>query len=163
MGFDLISMGRPEGPGCYCFLNSVFRRQLDRMVANYDFVVMDNEAGMEHLSRRTTRGVDLMIIMSDATVRGVETALRIRDLGREMSLELKKIALVISRVQDGIPEGVTRRAEEGNMQIAGFLPDDPLLSGATTGPAGPCCELPEESVAYQAVRSILDGQVVVKK
>jgi CO dehydrogenase maturation factor len=161
-GFDLISMGRPEGPGCYCFLNSVFRRQLDRMVANYDFVVMDNEAGMEHLSRRTTRGVDLMIIMSDATVRGVETALRIRDLGREMSLELKKIALVISRVQDGIPEGVARRAEEGNMQIAGFLPDDPLLR-EYDGAGRPLLELPEESVAYQAIRSILDGQVVLKK
>lgn len=162
-GFDLISMGRPEGPGCYCFLNSVFRRHLDIMVANYDFIVMDNEAGMEHLSRRTTRGVDLMIIMSDATVRGVETALRIRDLGREMSLELKRIALVISRVQDGcIPEGVARRAEEGNLKIAGFLPDDPLVR-EYDGAGRPLLELPDESAAYQAVRSILDGQIVLKK
>lgn len=161
-GFDLISMGRPEGPGCYCFLNSIFRRQLDLMVGNYDFVVMDNEAGMEHLSRRTTRGVDLMIIMSDPTVRGVETALRIRDLAREMSLELKKIALVISRVQDGIPEGVARRAGEGNLKIAGYLPDDPLLR-ELDGAGRPLVELPEESLALQAVRSILDDQVVVRK
>lgn len=161
-GFDLISMGRPEGPGCYCFLNSIFRRQLDLMVANYDFVVMDNEAGMEHLSRRTTRGVDLMIIMSDATVRGVETALRIRELAREMSLELKRLALVISRVRDGIPEGVARRAEDGNLKIAGFLPDDPLLR-ELDGDGRPLVELPADSLAYQAVKAILDENVVVRK
>ncbi len=161
-GFDLISMGRPEGPGCYCFLNSVFRRHIDRMVGQYDFVVMDNEAGMEHLSRRTTRGVDLMIIMSDATVRGVETALRIRALGREMSLELKRIVMVVSRVQDGIPEGVLRRAEEGNLPIAGFLPDDPVLR-EYDGAGRPLLELPADSAAYQAVRSILDAEVAVAK
>jgi CO dehydrogenase nickel-insertion accessory protein CooC1 len=66
-GFDLISMGRPEGPGCYCYLNNIFRRYLDIMTKQYEYVVMDNEAGMEHLSRRTTRGVDLMFIASDPT------------------------------------------------------------------------------------------------
>jgi len=66
--FDLIAMGRPEGPGCYCYINNVLRDVLDRLSVNYDYVVIDNEAGMEHLSRRTTRDVDVLFIMSDVTV-----------------------------------------------------------------------------------------------
>jgi CO dehydrogenase maturation factor len=157
-GFDLISMGRPEGPGCYCYLNNVFRRYLDILVNNYDFVVMDNEAGMEHLSRRTTRGVDIMFIMSDATLRGVETALRIRDLAREMQLELRKLALVVSRVRDGLPEAVRARAEEGNLPLAGTVPDDPLLRELDEE-GKPLLELPEESAAWRAVRDIMDRWV----
>ena len=98
-------MGRLEGPGCYCFLNSIFRRQLDLMVGNYDFVVMDNEAGMSTSPAALLRGRP-----DDHHVRpyraGSGDGPGIRDLAREMSLELKKIALVISRVQDGIPEAV---------------------------------------------------------
>ena len=154
-GFDLISMGRPEGPGCYCYLNNVFRRYLDILVNNYDYVVMDNEAGMEHLSRRTTRGVDLMFIMSDATVRGVETALRIRDLAREMKLELRRLALVVTRVQGELPGAVRERAEEGNLPLAGWIPDDPLVRELDEE-GRPLVELPEESAAWKETRRILD-------
>jgi CO dehydrogenase maturation factor len=154
-GFDLISMGRPEGPGCYCYLNNVFRRYLDILVNNYDYVVMDNEAGMEHLSRRTTRGVDLMFIMSDATVRGVETALRIRDLAREMKLELRRLALVVARVQGELPRAVRERAEEGNLPLAGWIPDDPLVRELDEE-GRPLVELPEESAAWKEARRILD-------
>ncbi len=161
-GFDLISMGRPEGPGCYCYLNNVFRRYLDIMVNNYDFVVMDNEAGMEHLSRRTTRGVDIMFILSDATVRGVETALRIRDLAREMKLELKRLALVVARVGgEGLPEALRERAEEGNLAVAGWIPDDPLVRRMDEE-GRPLLELPEDSAAWMAVRGILDAWLEVK-
>ncbi len=156
--FDLISMGRPEGPGCYCYLNNVFRRYLDILVGSYDFVVMDNEAGMEHLSRRITRGVDVMFIMSDATVRGVETALRIRDLAREMQLELKRLALVVSRVGDGLPPAVRERAEQGNLPVAGWIPDDPLLRELDESGKS-LLELPEDSVAWQAAKGILDEWV----
>ncbi len=158
-GFDLISMGRPEGPGCYCYLNNIFRRYLDLMTGRYDYVVMDNEAGMEHLSRRTTTGVDVMFIASDPTVRGVRTALRIRDLARELKLDIRRMALVVSRVRDGLPENLRGIAEEGNLEIAGWVPDDELLRDYDeSGKA--LTELPEESPAREAIEKILAAYVV---
>lgn len=157
-GFDLISMGRPEGPGCYCYLNNIFRRYLDLMTGRYDYVIMDNEAGMEHLSRRTTTGVDVMFIASDPTVRGVQTALRIRDLARELKLDIRRMALVISRVRDGLPENLRGIAEEGNLEIAGWVPDDDLLRDYDeSGKA--LTDLPEESPARRAIEGILEDYV----
>ncbi|MBC7229365.1 MAG: AAA family ATPase [Actinobacteria bacterium] len=159
-GFDLISMGRPEGPGCYCYLNNIFRRYLDLMTGRYDYVVMDNEAGMEHLSRRTTTGVDVMFIASDPTVRGVRTALRIRDLARELKLDIGRMALVVSRVRDGLPDNLREIAEEGNLEIAGWVPDDELLRDYDeSGKA--LTELPEESPAREAIEKILAAYVAV--
>ena len=153
-GFDLISMGRPEGPGCYCYLNNIFRRYLDIMSDHYDYVVMDNEAGMEHLSRRTTRGVDVMFIASDPTVRGVYTALRIRDLARELKLDIRRIALVVSRVRDGLPANLRAIAEEGNLEIAGAVPEDDAVRALDeTGRA--LSGLPPQSAARSAVEEIL--------
>lgn len=157
-GFDLISMGRPEGPGCYCYLNSIFRRYLDIMTGNYDYVVMDNEAGMEHLSRRTTTGVDVMFISSDPTVRGVETALRIRDLARELKLNIARMALVVTRVRNGLPDNLRAIAGGGNLEIAGAVPDDDIIRDYDeTGKA--LSELPEGSPARQAVEEILAAYV----
>ncbi len=153
-GFDLISMGRPEGPGCYCYLNNIFRRYLDIMSGHYDYVVMDNEAGMEHLSRRTTRGVDVMFIASDPSVRGVHTALRIRDLARELKLDIRRMALVVSRVRDGLPENLRAIAEDANLEIAGVIPDDPTVKDYDEA-GKPLSELPENSAARTAVEEIL--------
>jgi CO dehydrogenase maturation factor len=157
-GFDLISMGRPEGPGCYCYLNNIFRRYLDIMSNHYDYVVMDNEAGMEHLSRRTTRGVDMMFIASDTSVRGVRTALRIRDLVRELKLDIRRIALVVSRVRDGLPENLRAIAEEANLEIAGVIPDDPMIRDYDES-GKPLLDLPPESVARQAVEKIVGSHL----
>ena len=153
-GFDLISMGRPEGPGCYCYLNNIFRRYLDLMTGHYDYVVMDNEAGMEHLSRRTTRGMDVMFIASDPSVRGVRTALRIRDLARELKLDIRRMAMVVSRVRDGLPENLRAIAEEGNLEVAGVIPDDPLITDLDEG-GKPILDLPADSPARQAVEGII--------
>lgn len=153
-GFDLISMGRPEGPGCYCYLNNIFRRYLDIMTKQYEYVVMDNEAGMEHLSRRTTRGVDVMFIASDPTVKGIRTALRIRDLVRELKLDIRRMALVVCRVQDGIPDHLREIAEEGNLEIAGVVPHDPLVVKYDEE-GKPIIALPLESLARRAVEDIL--------
>jgi CO dehydrogenase maturation factor len=153
-GFDLISMGRPEGPGCYCYLNNIFRRYLDIMAGHYAYVVMDNEAGMEHLSRRTTTGVDVMFISSDPTVRGVETALRIRDLARELKLNIKRMAMVVSRVRNGLPDNLRALAEESNLEIAGVVPDDDMVREYDEkGDA--ISELPPESPARRGVEEIL--------
>ncbi len=153
-GFDLVSMGRPEGPGCYCYLNSLFRRYLDRLAGHYDFVVMDNEAGMEHLSRRTTTGVDVMFITSDPTVRGVETALRIRDLARELKLNIARMALVVTRVRDGLPENLRDMAGGGNLEIAGAVPDDEAVRELDEAGRA-ITELPEGSPARRAVEEIV--------
>ena len=104
--FDLIAMGRPEGPGCYCYINNVLRDVLDRLSVNYDYVVIDNEAGMEHLSRRTTRDVDVLFIMSDVTVLGIVTASRIKKLSEGLNLVVGKTYLVLNEVENGIPESI---------------------------------------------------------
>ncbi len=157
-GFDLISMGRPEGPGCYCYLNNIFRRYLDAMTDRYDFVVMDNEAGMEHLSRRTTRGVDVMFITSDHTRRGVETALRIRDLARELKLDIRRMALVVGRVRNGLSEELRKLAEEGGLELAGIVPEDPAITG-NDEKGLPLVAIPEDSPARKAVEDILQRYV----
>jgi CO dehydrogenase maturation factor len=157
-GFDLVSMGRPEGPGCYCYLNNIFRRYLDIMTGHYEYVVMDNEAGMEHLSRRTTTGVDIMFIASDPSVRGVETALRIRDLARELKLNISRMALVVSRARNGMPDNLRDLAEEANLEIAGAVPDDDTVRDYDEeGKA--LSELPPESPARKAIEEILSAYV----
>jgi CO dehydrogenase maturation factor len=157
-GFDLVSMGRPEGPGCYCYLNNIFRRYLDIMTGHYEYVVMDNEAGMEHLSRRTTTGVDIMFIASDPSVRGVETALRIRDLARELKLNISRMALVVSRVRNGLPGNLRDIAEGANLEIAGAVPDDDMVRDYDEeGKA--LSDLPPESPARKAIEEILTAYV----
>src|SRR4030067_315620 len=98
-GFDLIAMGRPEGPGCYCAANSLVRNCLDFLTGNYEYIVIDNEAGMEHFSRLTTRDVDLLFIVSDSSQRGVLAASRIRDLIHDLDLRIVHEVLIINRVQ----------------------------------------------------------------
>ena len=98
-GFDLIVMGRPEGPGCYCAANTLARKCLDLLTENYRYIVIDNEAGMEHFSRLTTRDVDLLFVLSDSSRRGILTASRIRDIVRELDLHIAHEVLVINRVQ----------------------------------------------------------------
>src|SRR5512134_782911 len=87
-GFDLMVMGRPEGPGCYCAANNIIRKYTDKLSETYAYVVIDNEAGMEHLSRRTTHKVYLLIVVSDPTVKGVKTAKRIHELVDELQLDI---------------------------------------------------------------------------
>jgi CO dehydrogenase maturation factor len=154
--FDLISMGRPEGPGCYCAVNNMLRVILDRIEDSYRFVVVDNEAGMEHLSRRTTRGVDVMFVVSDPSTRGLETAVRIRDLARELKLNIRKIYLVVSRVR-GPFEGPLAEAVEGlDMELAGVVPDDPEISRLDEK-GEPLTGLGAHSEARSAVRVIMEN------
>jgi CO dehydrogenase maturation factor len=96
--FDLLTMGRPEGPGCYCFINNILRTFLDLAMDKYDHVVIDNEAGMEHLSRRTTKRMDAFLVISDDTKVGAETAVRILRLANEMGIEVRHPTLVLNKV-----------------------------------------------------------------
>jgi len=121
---DLIAMGRPEGQGCYCAANNVLRGVIDQLARNYDFVVIDNEAGMEHISRQTTRDVDILLIMSDPSMRGVATAGMIKGLIEELRPHIGKMGLVINRVEGAIPAAVEKRIQELGIEALAVLPSD---------------------------------------
>ncbi|MDI6771025.1 MAG: AAA family ATPase [bacterium] len=152
-GVDLIVMGRPEGAGCYCAANHLLRDHLDRLMGSYPFVVMDNEAGMEHLSRRTTRDVGLLLIVSDPSMAGIKAARRIQDLVRELGLSVREIALVVNRVS-AVPAAVERVFGEGGIRVAGVVPEDPLVA-AYELEGRPLLDLPDDSPAACAVMEIL--------
>ena len=154
-GFDLMVMGRPEGPGCYCAANNIIRKYTDKLSETYSYVVIDNEAGMEHLSRRTTHKVDLLLIVSDPTIRGIKTAKRIADLVKELSLDIEKYALVINRVSGGEGPELKKFAEELGLDVAGLVPQDRnVFENDLQGKA--IIELPEGSSAVKAVYAVLD-------
>ncbi|MBF0541435.1 MAG: AAA family ATPase [Nitrospirae bacterium] len=121
-GFDLLVMGRPEGAGCYCAANNIIRKYTDMLSDDYPFVVIDNEAGMEHLSRRTTHKVDVLFIVSDCTVKGIKTAKRIVDLVAELALEIDQSVVIINRAKED--EGLIALAKEYGLTLAGEIPDD---------------------------------------
>jgi len=103
-GFDILSMGRPEGPGCYCYVNNVLRNQMAKLIQDYDYIVIDNEAGLEHLSRRTTRKADTLVVVSDATAVGLRSAARISGLAKELKIEAGKKFLLVNRFEQGLKD-----------------------------------------------------------
>jgi CO dehydrogenase maturation factor len=154
-GFDLMVMGRPEGPGCYCAANNIIRKYTDKLSETYSYVVIDNEAGMEHLSRRTTHKVNLLLIVSDSTVRGIRTAKRISDLIKELDLDVEKHALIINRVSGNEGQELIKIAVDSGLEVAGLVPQDKnIFENDLQG--GAIIELPEDSPAVRAVYGILD-------
>ncbi|MCI4625699.1 MAG: AAA family ATPase [Candidatus Magnetoovum sp. WYHC-5] len=126
-GYDLLAMGRPEGPGCYCAANNIIRKYTDKLADGYNYVVIDNEAGMEHLSRRTAHLVDLMFIVSDPTVKGIKTARRINDLIDELKLDIKNRYLIVNRVRGYENNEIQDAASKEGLQIVGYIPNDDLI------------------------------------
>lgn len=152
-GVDLVAMGRPEGPACYCASNHLLRTHLDRLMGAYPSVVVDNEAGMEHLSRRTTRDVDLLLVVSDPTLVGIRTAIRIRALVGELSLTVRASALVVNRVAE-LPPAVAQALTEGGLRLVGLVPEDPLVAAyELEGRA--LLDLPDDAPAVVAVERML--------
>ncbi len=155
-GLDLIAMGRPEGPGCYCAANHVLRECVDRIAGGYRYVVIDNEAGLEHLSRRTTRDVDYLLVVSDPTVRGIVTAGRVAGLVKELRTRVGKVLLVVNRVQGELHPTVLEEIERQGLELAGTIPLDPEV-GSLDAQGRPLVELPSNSAVYVAVEAIMDG------
>ena len=153
-GFDLLAMGRPEGQGCYCAANSILRHSMDRLSLGYDFVVMDNEAGLEHISRRTTRDVDALLIVSDFSQRGIVAAGRVAGLTRELKTQVKRMGLVLNRARgwtlDTLPAEVAAAARNTGVPLLAVVPDDPLL-GEYDLLGKPLWDLPDDSVAWQTL------------
>jgi len=155
-GFDLLVMGRPEGPGCYCAANNIIRKYTDILSERYPYVVLDNEAGMEHLSRRTTHKVDLLLIVSDPTLKGVQTAGRIKDLVDELKLDIDRSVLIVNRVSGEENDTLMKLAADAGLQCAGLVPqDDKIYEYDLQG--RPLIELPGDSPALRSLFSILDG------
>ena len=154
-GFDLIVMGRPEGPGCYCAANNILRKHIERLSESYPYIVIDNEAGMEHLSRRITQKVNLLLVLSDATVRGIHTAKRINELVDELRLEIDKRVLVINRISGNEGEQLKTLAENSGLSVAGLVPYDSMVLDYDLH-GRPIVQLPADSIAVKAVFGILD-------
>jgi len=123
-GFDLIVMGRPEGAGCYCAANSLAKKYIDALKENYPFVVVDNEAGMEHMSRLVTQDVERLFVVSDPTPRGLMTARRLCDLIGELNLTIHGTSLIINRVRSGAEKEALRAAEARGLEADGIVHDD---------------------------------------
>jgi CO dehydrogenase maturation factor len=155
-GFDLMVMGRPEGPGCYCAANNIIRKYTDKLSDAYPYVVIDNEAGMEHLSRRTTHEVDLLLMVSDPTVRGIQTAKRINSLADELSLDIKQKAVIINRVSGQEGEQLRGYASGLGLPVAGVVPQDSLVFEYDLN-GRPIIELPEDAPSLKAAFGILDS------
>jgi CO dehydrogenase maturation factor len=152
---DLLAMGRPEGPGCYCAANHMLRQSIDRIAKNYKYVVIDSEAGMEHISRQTTRDVDFLVTVTDPTMRGLTAAARTRDLIKEMRTSVGKVGVVVNRVKNGLPEEISQAIKEYNLELLAAIPEDPNLYNLEIK-GKPIIELPEDSPLRKGVTEILD-------
>ena len=152
--FDLIAMGRPEGPGCYCYANNLLREILKTLSSNYQYVVIDNEAGMEHLSRRTTQKIDYLVIISDPSVRGIQAAGKISRLIRELDTRVGKKLLILNRVRQEIPLSLREIIEKEGLDLFSSVPeDDTLLQLDQSG--DPIWHIPDEAPAYQAIHRLM--------
>jgi len=123
--FDLIAMGRPEGEGCYCYANNILKEVIAEISSSYPYVVLDNEAGLENLSRRIVQKVDLMVLVSDASNAGLQTLFRLYELANEMKMSYGKLALVVNRLRsDKLPSRIEEIREKTKADIVIGLPDD---------------------------------------
>jgi CO dehydrogenase maturation factor len=153
-GFDLISMGQPEGPGCYCAANNLVAHFMEVLGKNYPYILMDNEAGMEHMSRLTTKNVDLLLLVSDPSWRGIQAVRRLKDLAKQLKIVVGRAVLVINRTANGLSERAQAEITAQDLELAGLIPQDPLVA-EFDGQGRPTYNLPEDSAAVQATYAIL--------
>jgi CO dehydrogenase maturation factor len=154
-GFDLIVMGRPEGSGCYCAANSLLVGFLEKLVDNYPFIVMDNEAGMEHVSRLTTKNVNVLLLVSDSSRRGLQAALRIDQLARELNIGVGKSYVIINQVKEPPSEEVLKLIADAGVEMAGTVPEDRTVYDFDSE-GRPTIQMPDTSPCVQAAFAIFD-------
>ncbi|KJR99918.1 MAG: carbon monoxide dehydrogenase [Peptococcaceae bacterium BRH_c4a] len=151
---DLLVMGGPEGAGCYCYANNLVRGFMQDLSNNYPFVVMDNEAGLEHLSRRTTQNVDVLFVSSDSSARGIRSAGRVKELVDSLGLDIRKMYLVVSRVSEGTIEALRGEIENTGLELVGTIPQDDQVRDFDLH-SKPLVSLPDGSPVVTAVTDIL--------
>jgi CO dehydrogenase maturation factor len=152
--FDLLVMGRPEGSGCYCYVNNLLRGIMDRITKNYDLVLVDTAAGLEHLSRRIIRDIDELLVVTDGSRRGLQTGERIRDLAVSLDLNIKKLHVVANKVTPKNRGRIEEYARELKMDLVGVVPFDEVLAQFDLE-GKPVTGLPEDSLALQGVGEIV--------
>ena len=151
--FDLLAMGRSEGEGCYCFVNNMLTRILDTLTRNYEVALLDMEAGLEHLSRRTDRDVDSMIVVTDPSKMGLETARRIKEIIDEVHIDVKHIYLVGNRFTPDLEELLQKTADDIGLEYGGIIPvDENVIAFNLTGK--PLLEIPDDSPAFRAIGNL---------
>jgi CO dehydrogenase maturation factor len=154
-GYDLLVMGRPEGAGCYCAANNLLAGFIERLSGNYPYIVMDNEAGMEHISRLTTRNVDLLLIVSDTSKRGLQAASRINELAKNLSVVTGKSYLVLNRANEALPDQVSNMIKNEGLELVGTIPEDSMVYEYDLN-GRPTIELPHDNRSVKAAFMIFD-------
>jgi CO dehydrogenase maturation factor len=153
-GLDLVTMGRGEGPECYCYPNLIMRKFADSLSGNYAYVVMDNEAGLEHLSRRTTQNIDALIIVSNHSVKGIRTVARIKDLVTELGLVVRREEVVINLAPSEIAPSISEELNRLGIEPTTVIPEDEQIINYDLE-IKPLLELPDTSIAVQAVSGLM--------
>ncbi|MEL1135973.1 AAA family ATPase [Desulfitobacterium sp. THU1] len=151
---DLLVMGGPQGPGCYCYPNDLLRKYLETLGNNYDFVIVDTEAGLEHISRRTIPRIDLMFVISDSSARGIRSAGRVNDLINGLRSAVNEVFLVVTKTTEGSLDSLQKEIDKTGLRLIGDIPLDSMV--VTHDLEGsPLYTLPDDSLAVQAVQKIL--------
>jgi CO dehydrogenase maturation factor len=152
----MLVMGRTQGKGCYCYVNGVLKTQVDRYAKNYRYIVMDNEAGLEHVARGTLPHVDTMLLISDCSRRGVQAAARVAEMVEELNLKPGKLGLIVNRAPEGVlDEGVKAEIEKHGLELLGVLPQDGEIYRCDCA-GEPSAKLPGSNPVKQALKGIME-------
>ena len=155
--FDMLVMGRTQGKGCYCFVNGVLKTQVDKYAGNYRYVVMDNEAGLEHVARGTLPHVDTMLLISDCSRRGIQAVARIAEMIDEMELKPTQMGLIVNRAPGGVvDEGVMAEINKHGLKLFGVLPQDEAVYRCDCA-GEPSAKLPDSDPMKTALKGIMES------
>jgi CO dehydrogenase maturation factor len=153
-GYDMLVMGKPEGSGCYCFVNNLLRGVMDKTTADYDLVIIDTPAGLEHFSRKTIPDLDDLVVVTDESRRGLTTGERIRDTAKEIELQYKNLYVVVNKVTAGRKDAVLENARGIGLDVIGTVPyDETLAKFDLVG--DPLMGLPDDSPAVQEIAQVV--------
>ena len=153
--FDMLVMGRTQGKGCYCYVNGVLKTQVDKYAQNYSYIVMDNEAGMEHIARGTLPHVDVMLLVSDCSRRGVQAVARIADMVKDMNLNPGKMGVIINRAPDGVlDQGVMDEINKHGLTLFGVLPHDEAVYRCDCA-GEPSSKLPDSDPMKEKLKEVM--------
>lgn len=159
-GFDFLAMGRPEGPGCYCFANSLLRAALDKLAEKYAWMVVDCEAGLEHFSRRTAGDIDLLLLLSDPSRRGLDTVRTVIDLAESLETRVGETVIAINRCSEPLPEPLASAARELGLTISACLPEDPEIARRDLY-GEPLLTVDAQAPLLSGVRQLLAGTATI--
>ncbi|MCL2765182.1 MAG: AAA family ATPase [Treponema sp.] len=155
-GFDLVAMGRPEGEGCYCYANNILKDIIAEISSGYPYVVLDNEAGLENLSRRIVQKADMLVLVSDASNSGLQTLLRLYELASEMEMTYSKLALVINRLRNGkLPDRIEDIKTKTGADLVIGLPENEEI--AAFAEQSKCyLEISDSNIVYSKIAEIIN-------